>query len=237
MSKETVSWGRYEELRPDQIEAIKNKRSVAYIPWGAIEYHGIHNPIGLDGIKAYGLCLELAQVAGGCVLPTVYHATSTIKTIKDLAHRQHSIEHSEDLLKLLAEELFLQLADEGFRVVVLLTGHAGQPHMDILKEAAIECEKKCPNSRFWAIAEFDIVEDSVLVANHSARGETALQLHYRPDLVALDRLDEGDAPTLERDAVWGEDPRLATEKEGAEIAGAFVEAAKKRIDVLLDESI
>lgn len=229
-------WGRYEELRPDQIEAIKSERSVAYIPWGAIEYHGIHNPIGLDGIKAYGLCLELAQEAGGCVLPTVYHATSTIKAVKDLAHRRHSIEHSEELLKLLAEELFLQLADEGFRVVVLLTGHAGQPHMDILKKAAKECEKKCPGSRFWAIAEFDILEDSVLVANHSARGETALQLHYRSDLVALDLLDDGDAPTLEHDAVWGEDPRPATAEEGAKIAEAFVKAAKTKIDELLQQS-
>lgn len=226
-------WGRYEELRPDQIEAIKSEHSVAYIPWGAIEYHGNHNPIGLDGIKAYGLCLELAQAAGGCVLPTVYHATSTIKTVKDLEHRRHSIEHSEELLKLLAEELFLQLADEGFKVVLLLTGHAGQPHMDILKEVAKECEKKCTGSKFLAIAEFDILDDSVLVANHSARGETALQLHYRSDLVALEQLGEGDAPTLEKDAVWGEDPRLATAAEGALIAAAFVRAGKAKVDELL----
>ena len=73
MSKE-ILWGKYEKLRPNQIENICLKSPIAYLPWGALEYHGNHNPIGLDGIKAYGLCIDLAKKAGGIVLPPVYQA-------------------------------------------------------------------------------------------------------------------------------------------------------------------
>ena len=56
-----MNWGFYELLRPAQIEAVREKAPIAYIPWGALEWHSYHNPIGLDGLKARGLCEALAQ--------------------------------------------------------------------------------------------------------------------------------------------------------------------------------
>jgi creatinine amidohydrolase len=57
---ESPLWGRYENLRPAQIDAIRAQTPLAYLPWGALEWHSYHAPIGLDGIKAQELCEALA---------------------------------------------------------------------------------------------------------------------------------------------------------------------------------
>jgi creatinine amidohydrolase len=44
---------RYEEMRPDQLEAIKREKPIAHLPWGAHEWHGPHNALGLDSIKRH----------------------------------------------------------------------------------------------------------------------------------------------------------------------------------------
>ena len=54
-------WGRYAELRPDQLAAIVAAAPIAYVPWGALEWHGPHLPFGLDGITAEGVAERAAR--------------------------------------------------------------------------------------------------------------------------------------------------------------------------------
>ncbi|NUM68336.1 creatininase family protein [candidate division KSB1 bacterium] len=115
-------WGKYEQLRPAQIAAIRARTPIAYLPWGALEWHSYHAPIGLDGIKAHGLCEALAKETGGVVLPAVYVGTDTIKPYKGF---HHTIEHNAETVTKLCLEFLQQLADEDFKVIVLVTGHYG----------------------------------------------------------------------------------------------------------------
>lgn len=232
MSKE-ILWGKYETLRPNQIENICKIKPVAYLPWGALEYHGNHNPIGLDGIKAHGLCIDLAKKFGGIVLPTVYQTANLISSYPGVNFPKHSIEFSEKLIRLTCEEYFEQLVQQDFKIIVLLTGHAGEPHMQILKDIASDFNKKYNDKYFWAIAEFDILTDNLLVANHSALGETSLQLLYDKNLVNLDALPKDREITLKIDAVSGKDPRLSTKEFGKKIAIEFVKNASEKLKELL----
>lgn len=225
-------WGQYEKLRPIQIESICSKNPIAYLPWGALEYHGNHNPIGLDGIKAQGLCIDLAKEVGGIVIPPVYQAANLISSYPGADFLKHSIEFSEKLIKLTCEEYLEQLAKQNFKIVVVLTGHAGEPHLDILRDTCAEFNKKYPTMYFWYLAEFDILSDNLLVANHSAIGETSLQLYYDESLVDLDSLPKDREITLELDAVSGEDPRPSTKELGGKIATIFVKNASKKIKEL-----
>ena len=43
---------RFHMLRPEQIIEQRDKCPVAYIPLGTLEWHGLHNPIGADGLQA-----------------------------------------------------------------------------------------------------------------------------------------------------------------------------------------
>jgi len=226
------NWGFYDKLRPEQIEAIQKDRPIAYLPWGAIEYHGNHNPTGLDTHKAHHLCIDLAKKNGGLVFPTISLAANLISSYPEVNFPKHSIEFSEKLIKQICEEYFEQLAIQDFKIIVLLSGHAGEPHLQILRDTALKFNKKYTKKHFWALAEFDILPDNLLVANHSALGETSLQLHYQPTTVDLDCLAKYKEITLEEHAVSGADPRPSTAKHGKKIADTFIKNATTKLEEL-----
>lgn len=232
---EHKDWGIYEKMRPEQIDPIMDRHPIAFLPWGAMEYHGVHNPFGLDSIKAYGMSIDLAKAVGGVVFPVVHQAASTIKSYPGVDFKRHSIEFSEELIEMMCREYFQQFVEEGYKIIVLLTGHCGEPHFEIQKKVAAEFNEKYSDRRFWTFAEFEVLPETLLVANHSAIGETALQLHYAPELVALDKLPSHRATTLEDDAVSGEDPRPATAEMGREIVETFVKNASERIMALKED--
>lgn len=231
---EDKKWGLYESMIPTQIEEVLAETPIAYIPWGALEYHSYHNPVGLDGIKAHGLCIDLAKEVGGLVIPPVYQAANLIKSYPGVDFKKHSIEFSEPLIRLTCQEYFQQLVETGFKIVVCLTGHAGEPHIDILKEVAEEYNAKYPECHFWSLAEFDILPDELLVANHSALGETSLQLYYAPETVHQDLLPQDREITLEQDGIAGQDPRLANAERGALIAKTFLTNASIKLNDILN---
>ncbi len=235
-SESGVDWGRYERLLPREIEAIKAARSIAYLPWGALEYHGTHAAVGLDGLKAHGLCCALAAQEGGLVLPPVYVAANTIKTAPDLSFPQHSLDFAESTLIQLAKEYFEQLADEGFKVVFTLCGHVGQPHYDLLKAVAAEANQHYADTHFIATSETDLVPEDLFIVNHAALGEVALLMATDPDCVKLDRLPADRTPTLEDDAVWGPDPRTASADLGQKFIAGFITGARERIHAVYPPS-
>ncbi len=224
-----IPWGCYERLLPREIETIAARRSIAYLPWGALEYHGHHATTGLDGLKAHGLCQALAAAEGGLVLPPIYVAANTIKTAPDLNFPRHSLDFAESTLSLLAREHFDQLADEGFRVVFTLCGHVGQPHYDLIKAEATAANERHPDTHFIATSETDLVSPDLFIVNHAALGEIALLMATDPDCVKLDRLPQDREPTLQQDAVWGPDPRQASVELGQKFIVGFVAGARERI--------
>ncbi|MEM6336270.1 MAG: creatininase family protein [Bacteroidota bacterium] len=225
--RESLTWGAYERLRPDQIEHIRAQTPLALVPWGALEWHSYHLPIGHDSLKAHALCHRLAERTGGVVLPPVYAATDTIKPFKGFPH---SIEHAEALVEQLAVSLMRQLIEEQFRVVVVVTGHAGGAHVDALKRAAETVQDEHPECIVRAFPDFEHCDPEVLPANHAAFGETALQLALDPGPVDLARLPAGDPPTLDDDGVWGDDPRTATPEAGERLVQHFVDRTAAAID-------
>lgn len=212
-------WGRYEQLRPDQIESVRKCTPVAYLPWGALEWHSYHNPIGLDGMQAHGQCLALARSTGGVVLPPIYAGTDTIKPYKGFPH---SIEHSAATVKALCDEFLQQLAEEGFRIIVVVSGHCGATHIETLQSSVDDFDAARPECGALLVPSFEPMKDRY-PSNHAARGETSFQMLFDADLVDLSLLPAGRTATLEEDGVWGEDPRSASAGEGAEMLDLFVE--------------
>ena len=234
---ENNKWGLFDRMRPSQIESVFKNYPIAYIPWGAIEYHGHHNPTGLDTHKAFHLCSDLAAEVGGLVFPPISLAANLISSYPGVDFPRHSIEFSEKLIRSICEEYFEQLVKQGFKIVVLLSGHAGQPHLDIFKDVAQEYKLKYPTVHFWSLAEFDILPDDLLVANHSALGETSLQLFYTPETVDLDCLPKDRNILLEIDAVSGKDPRPSSAAHGKNIANTFVREASIKLKTIIEKYI
>ncbi len=220
---------KYHHLRPEEIEKLRSEFPVAYIPWGAIEWHSYHAPIGLDGLIADGLCDALADAIGGLVFPPMYLATDTIKVFKGFPH---SVEHPESTVKLVCQELLHQLVAEGFEAVVVITGHAGGKHTDALAEVIDSFNREGQHTRAVLYTPFAPIQDA-FPANHAADGETSLLLALQPELVRLDALPADRQTTLDDDGVWGDDPRDATAAKGRDIVQAFVDAVSSEVRSLI----
>ena len=63
---------RLEFLRPREIEEARAACPTIFQPLGTIEWHGVHNVVGVDAVKAHALCVRAAQKGGGVVSPALY---------------------------------------------------------------------------------------------------------------------------------------------------------------------
>jgi len=62
----------YHKLRPRQVVERREACPVAYLGLGTLEWHGFHNPLGVDGLKAHGVACYLARRIGGVAMPPLY---------------------------------------------------------------------------------------------------------------------------------------------------------------------
>ena len=89
-------------MRPGQLEMAAQKFPVVYVPFGLIEWHGRHLPLGTDSLKAHGILVKTAERFGGVVYPPVFF---------------HSGFNQEAFVPVLTE-LFERLKATGFRVII-----------------------------------------------------------------------------------------------------------------------
>ena len=222
--------GIYGELRPAAIEAIKAQAPIAYLPWGALEWHSLHDPIGLDSVKAEGICKALAARTGGLVLPPIPMGVNTIKPFKGFPH---TIDISADLASRVAEEFCLQLADEGFKVVILFTGHYPPEQIDALQAGVDRAKKSGTDTHFEVWADLHFLGDA-FKADHAGATETSFQLYFDPASVDLAALPDRPV-TLDDDGITGDDPREASEERGARQLAEVLKNATARMAEIMKE--
>src|SRR5262249_25897732 len=109
---------RYEQLRPDDLDAIVRERPVAYWPLGLLEHHGWHLPVGFDGLKAQRLCERCVERTGGVLLPVMGWGAEGGHGPFLWTHYQQATAFQD-----IAATTVRQLFRFGFRCVVLLAGH------------------------------------------------------------------------------------------------------------------
>jgi len=69
---------KYEELLPEEFYEELKRAPIAYWGCGAMEEHGLHNPLGADAYVAYETCLRAAEISGGIVFPPVPFAPAGV---------------------------------------------------------------------------------------------------------------------------------------------------------------
>ncbi|NOK63027.1 MAG: creatininase family protein [Chloroflexi bacterium AL-W] len=200
---DTSRWGRYTELGPVELAAIVDATPLAYVPWGALEWHGAHLPFGVDGFIAEAVCEGAAQRTGGIVLPTTWWP------ITALPHR-FSLSVQSDTVQALWDGIFSALAQARFRVVILISGHYAQGHELVLMDAA-EYAMTQYNLLVLAVPPMALVDENML--DHAAHWETALMQAVHPRLVHLEYLEDPIPPPTVS-AILGQDPHLATPQQG-----------------------
>ena len=225
---------RYEELLPAEFTAELKRRPVAYLPWGALEWHSYHMALGNDALKAHAILLQVADRAGGIVLPPVWCGYDTLK-LPIHGGFPLTLEFKRETVMQLLTEYLEQLSDVGFKLVVVLSGHYGPPHIAALVEAAhsFTLLQTYRDTRVLILPEYDLVTDLGYKGDHAAEWESSILMAQRPELVHLDRLDDGTAGVA--GGILGKDPRTtASADKGAAILEAIVERLSARVQHYLD---
>lgn len=209
---------RYAELLPDELEKTLSERPAAALAWGALEWHGPHLPLGLDGLVADWFAGELAERVGCVSLPATY------LPITCLPHKL-SLSIRSEVVRRLWADLFAELQRAGFRALALVSGHYAHPHELLLMDAAEEARRN--GLAVIAGPPLSVLSDDSML-DHAAHWETSELMAVRPDLVRLDKLDAAEAarpaPDLAAHAVLGVDPRKgASAQAGAQALGRALE--------------
>ncbi len=171
---------QYAHLRPDELQDRLAARPVAIVPWGALEWHSVHLPVGLDGLVAESVARRLAERTDAVVLPPFY------LPITSLPHR-FSITFRSRVVRDVVDELLAELARISFRVVVLLSGHYAQAHELVMMAAAEEAWEK-HGMLVLATPPLAVLAEAML--DHAGHWETSALLATAPDLVDRPRLEE-----------------------------------------------
>ncbi len=242
--------GRMEQMRPDDLEEVLKRAPAAFVPLGTFEHHGFHLPVCFDGIKAHALCIKVSEKTGGAVLPTFFYGTGG----GHIGYKWTNIVAEEQIVPLLSGTLDF-LARQGFRVIVLLTGHYPGEQTRMVKRLVQEAGQRHPQVKFLGLAEPEIttpLPGDKSSGDHAAKYETSIALALHPDWVRLDKLVEGRDPdgiTLPETprkegtpydprhplyAIHGQDPRTAASRETGE---KLVQEIVRRLARLVEEAL
>jgi creatinine amidohydrolase len=206
---------RLERLRPREIEQAMKACPVLFQPLGTIEWHGRHNIAGLDAVKAHHLCVRAARRGGGLVAPALFGGVGGLEEPHTFVMEPENDVHSV-LVRSWVEKLCREAVRQGFRAVIVLTGHYGAAQQMVVRDLAVRLSRSL-GVPVLGTPEYFLALDVGYRGDHAAWGETSLMLYLDPESVDLTQL--GSPP---HQGVGGRDPREATRADGERLAETII---------------
>jgi creatinine amidohydrolase len=192
---------RWERMFPDELEAAFAACPVVYFPYGLCEPHGPHCALGLDSLKAHGICCAAAREHGGIVAPADnWHIHETSGYAGWAA--QHVGEVPRTWLTALPPWqhfknvcYHIRAADTlGFHAAIFLTGHYGPNWKDL--KTLVELAQPHVGTRLYALPDFEANKPGFPTdgagGDHAGKVETSLLWALEPDCVDMSRLPPAD---------------------------------------------
>ena len=198
---------RLEWMMPAEINVAMQQCPTLFQPLGTIEWHGLHNVVGLDAVKAHMLCIRAAQSGGGVVAPPLYGGVGGLEQPHTFVMEPENDIHSI-LVRGWVEKLCREAVRQGFKAVIVLTGHYGAAQQMVIRELAVR-QSRALGIPILGTPEYLLALDKGYFGDHAAWGETALMLHLAREKVDVSRL--GNPPYQ---GVGGRDPKQATVADG-----------------------
>ena len=147
---------QFEYLRPGEILAEKERFSVVYLPLGPLEWHGPAMPYGTDPLMAQELARAAARITGGVVMPTLFVGTERERPAYILESKgfedpnqyvigmdvpnnsMKSFYAREDMFAVIVREHLRLLAQQGYKLIVIVNGHGAWGQKETLNRLAVE---------------------------------------------------------------------------------------------------
>lgn len=175
----------WEELTaPDFRSAIQKSQGTCLLPFGILEKHGPHLPLGTDLLDVRYASLHAADKEYVVVFPEYYFGQ-----IFEAKHEPGTVAYSRGMQLSLLQETTDEMARNGCKKVVIVNGHGGNE--SLLPYFAQSQMEKPHDYVVYVIgligAPPDAPPTKTKMDMHAGETETSTMLISRPDLVHLDR--------------------------------------------------
>jgi len=188
---------QWEELTAaDFITAIHQSGGVCLLPFGILEKHGPHLPIGTDLINARWVALHAAEEEYAVVFPAYYFGQ-----IDEARHQPGTMAYSRHMQLDLLQETTDEMARNGCKKVLIVNGHGG--NLSLLPYFA-QTELQEAHDYVVYVYWWDKREGAgrprqqTAVDMHAGESETSNTMVSRPDLVHQDRAGQESGADLAR---------------------------------------
>jgi creatinine amidohydrolase len=188
---------RFDQLQwPQAQEAAQRPGATLVWPFGALEQHGPHLPLATDALFADRLLDDvLSKLDPG--LPIWRLPTQAVGFSPEHLDFPGTLSLPPQILINTIESLGSQIADQGFRRLVLFNAHGGQ--IALLQVAARQLRSLRPQLAvlpcfLWsgvAGLEAWIPGEELATGLHAGLAETSLMLHLKPEAVGPERPQDG----------------------------------------------
>lgn len=201
----TVKW---EELTGgDFVKAIRQAQGTCLIPFGIIEKHGPHLPLGTDLINVRYAALHGAEQEYAIVFPPYFYGQ-----IFEARHEPGTMAYSARVQLELLQETTDEMARNGCKKIIIVNGHGGNTS---LLPFFAQSQLAAPHDYVVYVYRYSPTgpnRPAMKTKNdqHAGESETAHALVTMPDLVHMDRatsesgadLNRLDLPTGVYTGIW-----------------------------------
>jgi creatinine amidohydrolase len=177
---------KWEELTaPDFVQAIQQSQGVCVLPFGIIEKHGPHLPLGTDLLDVRFAVSNAVKQEYAVVFPEYYFGQ-----IFEARQQPGTLAYSLSTQLTLLQETVSEMARNGCKKVVIVNGHGGNNSLlPLFGQAQLASE------RDYVVYVFGLPNENVPgrpalktpFDMHGGEVETSNMLIARPDLVHQDR--------------------------------------------------
>ena len=183
-AKLSVHW---EELTASDFkDAITRAQGTCLLPFGIMEKHGPHLPLGNDLLNVRYVALNAAQQEYAVVFPEYYFGQ-----IFEAKHEPGTVAYSRGLQLELLQETTDEMARNGCKKIIIVNGHGGnnsllpffaQTQLDTPHDYVVYVQSIARSAPGEPAHKSDRSTDM-----HAGESETSVSMIARPDLVHLDR--------------------------------------------------
>ena len=182
----SVHW---EELTAEDFRtAIEQSKSTCLLPFGILEKHGPHLPLGTDLLDVRSAALAAAQREYAVVFPEYYFGQ-----IFEARHEPGTVAYSSRLQMELLQETTDEMARNGCKKIIIVNGHGGNENL-LPFFAQTQLEK--PHD--YVVYVLPVLsappggppKKSSGPDMHAGESETSKMLATHPDLVHMDRANQ-----------------------------------------------
>jgi len=194
-----MEWERM--TAPEFVKAVGTTKGVCIIPLGSLEKHGDHLPMGTDNFLIHRKAVLASKIEPVVVFPTVMFTENC-----EAKNNPGAIAVAPNIYSQLLESLCDEVARNGFKKIILASGHGGNRFfLRFFVQTILGKGKDYVVYLREELIDPDVKEKTLETAFdfHAGENETSQMLYLHPELVKMDAISPKPGNPLKRSKVLG----------------------------------